>query len=274
MTIETLLSIKTALVLSTFALFLIWERLRPADLHPLLLRLGHAPRAAWNRLGKVAGLFGINTLAGPLFVIPVTYWASSFALGLRPEWWGWALDILLLDLWIYAWHRANHEIQFLWRFHQVHHLDELLDTTSAFRFHFGEVMLSAIVRMVPIILLGIPLATVILFEALLLICAIFQHSDAKMPDFVERWLAKLIVTPGIHWIHHHAKRDDTDSNYGLLFSFWDRLFRSKSPNQRFLGMPLGVERMRDRSFLGLVKAPFGRQPRAPSMKSAPESANR
>lgn len=274
MTIETLLSIKTMLVFGCFALFLVWERWRPADLRPLLLRLGHAPREAWQRLGKVAGLFGLNALAGPLFVIPVTWWAGGIDLGIRPNWWIWPLDVMLLDLWIYAWHRANHEIQFLWRFHQVHHLDELLDTTSAFRFHVGEVILSAIVRTVPIILLGIPLTTVILFEALLLICAIFHHSDAKMPAFVERWLARVIVTPGIHWIHHHAKRDDTDSNYGLLFSFWDRLFRSKSLTKRFIGMPLGVEHMRDRSLLRLLIAPFVAQPTAPPIKSAPKEARR
>lgn len=274
MTIETLLSIKTALVVSVFAIFLLLERWRPAELHPLLLRIGHAPRAAWNRIGKVVGLFGLNALAGPVFVIPVTYWAGSISLGLRPEWWGWALDILILDLWIYAWHRANHIFPFLWRFHQVHHLDELLDTTSAFRFHVGEVLLSALVRTVPIILLGIPVVTVILFEALLLICAIFHHSDARMPAFVELWLSKLIVTPGIHWIHHHAKREDTDSNYGLLFSFWDRLFGSKSLTKRFAGMPIGVERMRDRRLLQLILAPFGRQPAELSRKSIPEPAER
>ena len=274
MTIESLLSIKSALVLGVFAIFLLLERWRPAELHPLLLRIGHAPRAAWERIGKVAGLFSLNAIAGPLFVIPVTWWAGGIELGLRPTWWGWMLDIIILDLWIYAWHRANHIIPFLWRFHQVHHLDELLDTTSAFRFHVGEVLLSAIVRTVPIILLGIPLSTVILFEALLLTCAIFHHSDAKMPVFVETWLAKIIVTPGIHWIHHHARRDDTDSNYGLLFSFWDRLFGSKSLTRRFAGMPLGVERMADRSLWRLIIAPFGRQPVDPAIKPAPDPSRR
>lgn len=274
MNVETLLGLKSALVLAVFATFVVLERWRPVELHPLMLRLRHAPRAAWRRLGRVAGLFSLNALAGPLIVVPLTWWAASIELGLRPEWWRWPLDLLLLDLWIYAWHRANHEIPFLWRFHQVHHLDETLDTTSAFRFHVGEVLLSAVVRMVPIIVLGIPLTSVILFEAVLLICAIFHHSDAAMPVFVERWISKVIVTPGIHWIHHHARRDDTDSNYGLLFSFWDRLFGSRSATARFIGMPIGVERMADRSLLRLLAAPFGRQPKTPSIKPAPDPARR
>jgi sterol desaturase/sphingolipid hydroxylase (fatty acid hydroxylase superfamily) len=72
-------------------------------------------------------------------------------------WAGFALDLVTLDLWIYWWHRANHELPFLWRFHEIHHLDEFLDTTSAVRFHFGEVLLSTCVRAPLIILLGIPL---------------------------------------------------------------------------------------------------------------------
>ena len=88
---------------------------------------------------------------------------------------------MLLDFWIYWWHRANHELSWLWRFHQVHHLDELLDSSSAVRFHFGEVFLSALARAPVIILLGIPLASVLVFEALILVGAIFHHSDARLP---------------------------------------------------------------------------------------------
>ena len=96
------------------------------------------------------GLFGINLLVSPLIVLPITVWAGQFTTGLRPAWlsgWGGlAFDLVLLDFWIYWWHRANHEVPLLWRFHQVHHLDELLDSTTALRFHFGEVALSALVR--------------------------------------------------------------------------------------------------------------------------------
>ncbi|MGI9507767.1 MAG: sterol desaturase family protein [Geminicoccaceae bacterium] len=254
------MSIKLLIVGGVLAVFFLYERLYPAEGGPLLLRLGRATRVAWMRLFKNLSLFGINVLISPLIVLPITVFAADHSFGLRPIWWsGWlglGLDILLLDLWIYWWHRANHELQFLWRFHSVHHLDETLDTSSALRFHFGEVVLSALVRGVVIVAFDLPLASVLLFEALVLASAIFHHSDAKLPKRLEAQLAWMIITPSIHWIHHHAIRADTDSNYGALFSFWDRLFRSASSTARFRGMPIGVEGFKDRSLAGLISTPL------------------
>jgi sterol desaturase/sphingolipid hydroxylase (fatty acid hydroxylase superfamily) len=261
--LQQLLALKSGLVLAAIVLFALYERLHPAEGGPLLLRLGRAGWNAWCRLGRNLGLFGLNALLSPVIVVPITWWAAGFETGLRPAIWsGWPgllLDLLVLDLWIYWWHRANHEIQFLWRFHQVHHLDETLDTSSGLRFHFGEVVLSALARAVLIILLDIPLASVIVVEALVLVAAVFHHSDARLPQGLERALARLIITPSIHWVHHHAIRADTDSNYGTVFSFWDRLFSSRSRTLRFRGMPIGVERLRDRPLWCLVLAPFARK---------------
>jgi sterol desaturase/sphingolipid hydroxylase (fatty acid hydroxylase superfamily) len=235
---------------------------RPAVDHPLLLRFRGATAAAWRRLVRNTGLFGINLLVSPLLVLPITVWAEQFTTGLRPAWlsgWtGFAVDLVLLDFWIYWWHRANHEIAFLWRFHQVHHFDELLDSTTALRFHFGEVVLSALVRACVIILLDIPLNAVLLFEALVVISAIFHHSDAWLPPRLEQALSRVVITPSIHWVHHHAVRADTDSNYGTIFSFWDPLFRSKSATKRWRTMPIGVEGRRDRPLLRLIITPFWR----------------
>jgi sterol desaturase/sphingolipid hydroxylase (fatty acid hydroxylase superfamily) len=262
MTIEALLSLKAVLVGAALVFFLIYERLAPAADSPLLIRFGRATRAGWQRLARNVSLFGINLLISPLLVVPVTVWAGTFSLGLRPAWWtGWPgllLDLVLLDFWIYWWHRANHEVPLLWRFHQVHHFDELLDTTSALRFHFGEVLLSAVVRAGVIIIFDVPLASVLLFEALVLIGAIFHHSDARLPPRLEAALARVIITPSIHWVHHHKVRTDTDSNYGTIFSFWDPLFRSKSRTRRWSTMPIGVEGHRDRPLLRLITTPFWR----------------
>lgn len=263
------------MVAAAFLLFGLWERLRPAEGSGLLVRFGRASRAGLHRLGRNLGLFGVNLLLSPLLVLPVTAWAASFETGLRPGSWsgpaGLVLDILLLDLWLYWWHRANHEWPLLWRFHEVHHLDETLDTTSAVRFHLGEVALSALARTVPIILLDIPLASVVLLEGLVLVATLFHHSDARLPPGLERALARVIVTPGIHWVHHHARRSDTDSNYGTLLSIWDPLFRSRSPTRRWRGMPIGVERRRDAPLRHLLLAPFRPQPRA---KATAPSARR
>jgi sterol desaturase/sphingolipid hydroxylase (fatty acid hydroxylase superfamily) len=262
MTITTLLWIKGGLVLTALVAFAIYERLRPATDAALLVRFGHATRAAWRRLGRNLSLFGLNALLSPLLIVPITAWAGQHSLGLRPDWWaggpGLALDLVLLDLWIYWWHRANHELPLLWRFHQVHHLDETLDTSSALRFHFGEVLLSALVRAVVIILLDMPLGSVLLFEGLVLAGALFHHSDARLPRHLERALATVIITPSLHWVHHHALRADTDSNYGTVLSFWDRLFGSRSATARWPAMPIGVEGARDRRLIALLAAPFRR----------------
>jgi sterol desaturase/sphingolipid hydroxylase (fatty acid hydroxylase superfamily) len=262
MELESLVSFKAVLVGAVLIAFVIYERVRPAVEHPLLVRFRGASAAAWRRLARNTGLFGINLLIGPLIVLPITVAAEQFTTGLRPVWLsGWtglALDLVLLDFWIYWWHRANHEIPLLWRFHQVHHFDELLDSTTALRFHFGEVVLSALVRAAVIIVLDVPLSSVLVFEALVLSSAIFHHSDARLPARLEQALARVIITPSIHWVHHHAIRADTDSNYGTIFSFWDPLFRSKSRTRRWPTMPIGVEGRRDRPLLRLITTPFWR----------------
>lgn len=269
MDLDFLLTFKALMVGSVLAVFVVYERLRPAADSLLLLRIGRATKAAWHRLFRNISLSGINAVLSPLIVVPITIFAADHSLGLRPVWWsGWlglGLDILLLDFWIYWWHRANHEFQFLWRFHSVHHLDETLDTSSAFRFHFGEVVLSACVRGFVIVLFDLPLASVLLFEGFVLASAIFHHSDAKLPPRLEATLARLIITPSIHWVHHHAIRKDTDSNYGAMFSFWDRLFRSASPTERWPEMPIGVEGLRDRPLVGLIATPL-KSPSSPPPK--------
>ena len=256
---------KAGAVLAWLVLFFTWERMSPAARPP-----GPLPGEAGGglqRLLRNAGLWLGNTLLSRFIILPVTLLAASYSLGWRPEEWqgGWSLvvDILILDLLIYWWHRANHEFPFLWRFHQVHHLDRRLDSTSAVRFHFGEVLLSAAFRCIVVVLLDIPFAAIILHETVVLIAAIFQHSNVRLPKGLERALGWVIITPGIHWIHHHAVRHDTDSNYGTLLSLWDRLFGSLSPTQRHPEMPIGVEYDKERSLGELLLLPFG--PQKPDM---------
>jgi sterol desaturase/sphingolipid hydroxylase (fatty acid hydroxylase superfamily) len=178
----------------------------------------------------------------------------------RPSWWsgagGLVLDLVLLDFWIYWWHRANHRIPLLWRFHAMHHLDRVLDTSSALRFHFGEVLLSAAARAATIVLLGLPFVSVVAFEALVLGATIFHHSNLALPPRLEAALSRLVVTPSIHWVHHHRVRRDTDSNYATVLSLWDRLFASRSPRPRLAGMAIGVEGRDELALPQLLVAPF------------------
>ena len=213
-----------------------------------------------RRVGRNLSLAGLNAVFSWAVVVPVSALAASYALDWRPLWWsGWQgllLDLLILDCWIYWWHRANHEWPVLWRFHEVHHLDEFLDASSALRFHFGEVLLSSLVRAGVILLLGVPLLSVVVFETLLALSAMFHHSNVRLPPRLERALSFLIVTPSIHWVHHHAIRRDTDSNYSALLSVWDRLFRSRSATVRTPDMPIGTEGRHERRIGGLLARPF------------------
>ncbi len=244
---------KGAIVLGTLVLFLALERL-----FPMAKALG-----GLRRVVKNLSLGTLNAVASWAVVVPVSAIAATWALDWRPAIWaGWlglALDIVLLDLWIYFWHRANHELQMLWRFHQVHHLDQFLDASSALRFHFGEVLLSSLVRALVIFLAGVPLSSVVVFETLVAMVTLFHHSNVRLPPVIERLLSFVIVTPSIHWVHHHAIRADTDSNYATLLSPWDGLFGTRSATVRSPGMPIGVEGLGDRPAVDLLALPLRRR---------------
>ncbi len=244
------LTYKSVIVVVALVLLLVLDRV-----FPMARVVGGVRRVAKN-----LSLAGFNAILSALIVVPLAALAASYALDWRPDWWsgvlGLALDLLLLDCWIYWWHRLNHESQFLWRFHEVHHLDEFLDTSSALRFHFGEVVLSSVARAGVILLLGVPLLSVVVFETLLALVTMFQHSNVRLPPRLERMLSFLIVTPSIHWVHHHALRRDTDSNYSAVLSVWDHLFGSRSATIRTPDMPIGTEGLQDRSLAGLIASPF------------------
>ena len=254
-TASALLQYKGAAVVAWLLLLFVLERVMPAAPAP-----AEDGRWGWRRVLRNAGLWVVNTGLSPLIVIPVSLWAAAQSFGWRPEGWGgWPellVDLLVLDFLIYWWHRANHVVPLLWRFHEIHHLDHFLDTTSAVRFHFGEVLLSAFARAAIIVVLDIPFTSVVVFEAVVLVSALFHHSNLRLPAGLERALSRVIITPSIHWVHHHAVRADTDSNYGTLFSFWDPLFGSRSRTRRTEDMKIGVERLPERPWLDLIVRPF------------------
>ncbi len=228
------------------------------------IRLRKAPRLlhiiTLKRLTRNAGLYIINAALLYPLVLFITISATQFHIFTRPDFATMPvfiiIDILLLDCMIYWWHRLNHVIPFLWRFHEVHHLDEAMDASTALRFHFGEVLLSAGNRAIFIALFAVPLTSVLVVETLLFCVALFHHANLRLPDGVDRVLSKLIVTPRIHNAHHHAKRRDTDSNYGNLFSFWDRIFGSYNGRIFDADAKIGVEGRKDEGLLKLIFRPF------------------
>ena len=247
-----LLFSKSAIVALAFILLFVLEYKFPVA----------AARNSLVRWGRNLSLATISIVASPLIVLPISHWAGQHAIEWRPQWWsGWiglGVDLIILDCWIYVWHRLNHVVPFLWRFHVVHHLDETLDVTSGLRFHFGEVVLSSLVRSTVIFMLAVPFNTVIIFETCVALAALFHHSNLKLPKWFEQPLSWLIVTPAIHWVHHHALRTDTDSNYATVLSIWDRIFLSRSATARTTVMKIGVEGLAEQSLLRLILRPFYR----------------
>ncbi|MDX2233330.1 MAG: sterol desaturase family protein [Hyphomonadaceae bacterium] len=211
------------------------ERMRPATARP----------AASGRIAGNLALWLANTAMNPVLTAPIVLAATQIDAWARPAAWSGpgalVVDLLILDLWAYAWHRANHRWPLLWRFHEVHHRDAFLDVTTAVRFHPGEVLISALARAPLIVALDTPLMSVLFFDALLFAAALFHHSNLRLPPRTEATLRWFIATPSHHWVHHHARRSDTDSNYGVLLTAWDRLFASWSPTLRTPTMPIGVE---------------------------------
>lgn len=140
-----------------------------------------------------------------------------------PLWMEGLIAFLILDYGNYLWHILNHKLPFLWRFHLVHHTDHDLDITTAFRFHFGELIGSVFFRGAITFLSGASPVTVLIYEIFFEAATQFHHSNWKLPFAFEKMLNKLIVTPRMHGIHHSVIRAETDSNYSVIFSFWDRL---------------------------------------------------
>jgi sterol desaturase/sphingolipid hydroxylase (fatty acid hydroxylase superfamily) len=243
--------LKLAAIGAWFAALAVAERLWPAAPRP--------PRSEAARLSRNLGLWVANSLMNPFLTVPIALAAASAQLWTRPDlglWPGLAVDLLLLDLWTYLWHRANHVWPPLWRFHRVHHLDQFLDASAAVRFHPGEVLISALARAPLIVLADISMLSVVIFDAALLVSALFHHSNIRLPANLERALRWVLVTPSHHWVHHHAG-PDTNSNYAALLTLWDRLFGSWSPTRRTPDMAIGVGEP-DRPLARLALLPFVR----------------
>lgn len=143
-----------------------------------------------------------------------------------PFWVEFVLALLILDMAIYVQHVITHKVPILWRLHKVHHADRDIDTTTALRFHPIEIGLSMFYKVLLVIVLGPAVLAVLVFEIILNGCAMFNHSNLKIPLALDRLLRPLLVTPDMHRVHHSVRVDETNSNYGFSLSIWDRVFKT------------------------------------------------
>ena len=203
------------------------------------------------------GLWGVASIWADQHGFGLLHWLEAAA-GLPV--WAHALGaVLLLDAWMYVWHRINHVVPFLWRFHRVHHHDPKMDVTTASRFHTGEIAISSTLRIGIILLFGIYLWELVLYETVMFAVVQFHHANVRLPFWLDRALRTVIVTPNMHRVHHSRHQPETDSNYSSLFSFWDRIGRSfrlrDDPSTIDFGLR-GWDAAEDQRFTGMLWAPL------------------
>lgn len=248
----TLLANEPVIRLSIFGgvllLMMGWEVVAPR--RPL--RIGRWPRWPSN-----LGIVALNTLTLRLVlpVVPVIFagivaengWGLLNRIAL-PASLAIALSVLLLDLVIWAQHVAVHKVPLLWRLHRMHHADQDYDVTTGARFHPLEILLSAAIKLTAIAILGAPPVAVLLFEVLLNATAMFNHGNVALPRRVDAAVRLLVVTPDMHRVHHSWHRDETDSNYGFNFPWWDRMFGTyrAQPRDGHDAMTIGLPLFRTR----------------------------
>ena len=234
--------------LSGFLLFLVIEQLFSA-------RTSTLPR--YRRATLHAGIAIVNTVCVRLLVyVPLLLWIVHVEqMGWGVARWlgitGWQefiLSVIVLDAFDYFWHRANHRVPFLWRFHKAHHSDNDLDVFTALRFHPGELLISSGVKAIWVVICARPAFAWFLFEISVSVCAQFHHSNIEIQERVEQQLSKVIVTPRFHALHHLVEREYGDRNYSTIFSFWDHLFGTKAKHlsaSELQGKEIGLPEGRD-----------------------------
>jgi sterol desaturase/sphingolipid hydroxylase (fatty acid hydroxylase superfamily) len=233
-------SVVQFLVPGIFVMLLVLESLLPLR----RLKRARGPRYVVNGV-----LTSLGFLTGVLTVRPAALggavWVQQNSFGLLhlvhlPVWIQVAAGVLLMDLTFYYWHRLNHTRPLLWRFHNVHHADPDMDVTTSFRFHWGEVLYSTVFRLLQVSLVGVAPLTYLVYEVVFNSATMFHHSNLRLPVVWERRLNLVFVTPRMHGVHHSAVGPETNSNYSVIFSWWDRLNRSLRLNVGQADIVIGV----------------------------------
>lgn len=207
----------------------------------VLLRLLFIPAIIWLATKNEQWQFGLNYL----FDVP--------------QWVHFVVSFVLLDYSNYIWHILLHKLPFMWRFHLVHHSDLDLDITTAFRFHFGEMIGSIFFRGAAVVLIGASPLLILIYEIVFEAATQFHHSNTKLPFRFEKILNYVVVTPRMHGIHHSMIKKEADSNYSVIFSFWDRLHKTVRLNIKQNEIVTGVPHYADEKELtigNLLKMPF------------------
>jgi sterol desaturase/sphingolipid hydroxylase (fatty acid hydroxylase superfamily) len=183
----------------------------------------------------------------------IVYWLGAGVL------WTIIIGVLALDFSSWLVHVVMHKIPLLWRFHLVHHSDTNVDVTTGLRHHPGDSLLRGIFFLLLIFISGAPVYAVMIYQTLVVLSTAFTHANIRLPGKLDKALSYVLISPNMHKVHHHWKQPFTDSNYGAVFSIWDRLlgtFRKLDIKEIRYGLDKHYPGEKDEDVISLLKKPF------------------
>ncbi|HEY4206429.1 MAG TPA: sterol desaturase family protein [Puia sp.] len=227
-----------------------YHKLRHAGLNIFFTLTTVVVNFAFAALIVKASAYGSGHTIGLLYLFDIPLWLFALA------------GLLLLDL-IGAWfiHWLEHQIKWMWKFHLIHHADTWVDATTANRHHPGESFFRAVFTLLAVVITGAPLWLVFFYQSLSVLLSQFNHANIHLPKWVDRSISWIIVSPDMHKVHHHYTQPLTDTNYGNIFSIWDRVFGTFAYVEDTLTLRYGIDTYpeeKENNKMGpLLKMPFG-----------------
>lgn len=178
-----------------------------------------------------------------------------------PLWGQMIVGILLMDLiGAYLVHWAEHKVKWMWKFHLVHHSDTTVDVTTGLRQHPGETVFRITFTILAVMVIGAPIWVIMIYQSLSTLFAHLEHANINMPKKVDRALSWVFITPLMHKVHHHYMQPLTDTNFGNIFSFWDRLFGTfaqvDNTTELIYGIDTHMSPKENDNMGNLLKVPF------------------
>jgi len=189
--------------------------------------------------------------ASSLFVIAQRFASYGLLSHLENGPFKWLLAFILFDLAIYTWHVASHKSELLWRFHKIHHSDKSFNVSTGFRFHVFDLLLEIVYKSVLVVVIGVNAYLVLSIEIIELFFIFFHHANLRVP--YEKAISQVFITPSLHRAHHSKLRKEHDSNYGIVLSLWDRIFRTR---KELVPEHIGLDLIEAENFIQLFSLAF------------------
>lgn len=207
-----------------------YRKVRHAMLNVVFWATTLAIALAFAALIVGAAVFVEDTQVGLLNAVDLPIWADV------------VLGLLLLDLiGAYFIHWLEHKVRWMWKFHLIHHTDREVDVTTGLRHHPGEAVFRSAFTVLAVVVSGASVGVVFLYQSLSAFFAQITHANVSSPERLDRWLSWIFVTPNMHKVHHHFMQPLTDTNYGNMFSIWDRLFGTFAEVEHARDLVYGID---------------------------------